>query len=840
MSKARTLADFISDGSEFADGTISVAEVSGAAPLASPTFTGTASGTFSGPLTGNVTGNVTGDLTGDVTGNVTGNLTGNVTGDVAGDIDLSAISATIADTAVDIFVYDTRKDSDGGAWRKRTQHTSWYNETLNTATRGSRKEFPAVAVIVVQSDKIAIYDGDDPDLPMWMIADDPNQVSATYAIKGAGGNPDNTISCVSAMNGKLITGGGGPYSSHGVIIWDFILDKFGNYSVSTVWSGFTTGNLADRQSLQYIQAGTLPLIIDGNVNDVAMTVLPNAPIDAATGLPVPTIAVATNGGVSVIKDDGTVVDITFSSFGLCSYVSFTDEQRISFTTDDSANQRFLKVYDIPSSDISEGFGYDDNTALESYDIRSAGTGVDLSLFKSSSLGGTAQGRGIVGRRVASTSGLGLIHPNTEQPSSGMAALITSDYNTGWMNGDIKLATLSDTDATNVTGSELVTNGTFDTDTTGWTQAYVSVAPTTFSSVSGQLVARRGDQYRFCLQQLTVEVGKTYTVSVDSPTGDNLMVGKDSNSNQYGFIQTGAAGTGSVTFTATQTALYIMCHTYKSQTTDVIFDNISVRLAEEDRSVNGNGLQVFGTVTKSAVSSGADLVAYSGFSGATNLLETALSDDFAVGTGDFCTFLWAKFTGTGNQNLITVWDANSGTGAGYTEYFQITSPQSGQVLIGTNSDGASTTSASYNDGNWHQFMLLRRNSVLKAYIDGKEALSMASTRNFANPLRITLGAFSTQALQGSISLFRFSKTAPSPEQIKKIYEDEKVLFQDGAQATLYGESDAVTALAYDDSNGILSVGTSAGRSDFQGLRRVNNTTNAVGAAISASNGLIVEE
>ena len=46
------------------------------------------------------------------------------------------------------------------------------------------------------------------------------------------------------------------------------------------------------------------------VNDVAMTVLPNAPIDDATGLPVPTIAVATDGGVSVIKDDGTVVDIS--------------------------------------------------------------------------------------------------------------------------------------------------------------------------------------------------------------------------------------------------------------------------------------------------------------------------------------------------------------------------------------------------------------------------------------------------------------------------------------------------------------------------------------------------
>ena len=40
MSKARDLADFVSAGSPLADGTISVSEVSGAAPTASPTFTG--------------------------------------------------------------------------------------------------------------------------------------------------------------------------------------------------------------------------------------------------------------------------------------------------------------------------------------------------------------------------------------------------------------------------------------------------------------------------------------------------------------------------------------------------------------------------------------------------------------------------------------------------------------------------------------------------------------------------------------------------------------------------------------------------------------------------------
>ena len=86
-------------------------------------------------------------------------------------LQINEISETISDTGVAFFVYDTRKDSDGGAWRKRTQNTSWYNESLNTSLRGSRKEFPAVAVIVADndSDYVTIYDGDDPDLPMWMV-----------------------------------------------------------------------------------------------------------------------------------------------------------------------------------------------------------------------------------------------------------------------------------------------------------------------------------------------------------------------------------------------------------------------------------------------------------------------------------------------------------------------------------------------------------------------------------------------------------------------------------------------------------------------------------------------
>ncbi len=84
--------------------------------------------------------------------------------------DMAAIDKVVASVAaVDLFIYDTSKDSDGGAWRKRCQHLSWYNEELNTATRGATREFPAVALIVALTNKVTIYDATDPSVPMWRV-----------------------------------------------------------------------------------------------------------------------------------------------------------------------------------------------------------------------------------------------------------------------------------------------------------------------------------------------------------------------------------------------------------------------------------------------------------------------------------------------------------------------------------------------------------------------------------------------------------------------------------------------------------------------------------------------
>ena len=915
MTKARTLADFISDGSPLADGTISVSEVSGAAPIESPTFTGTITSTGDVVLGDNdkaifgagsdlqiyhddsdgksyiretgsgnfeirasnlrlkdatggnylaadadaaVTAYYDGsaklattstgiDVTGDV-GADTATITGKTTTD---ELDLNAIAATIADTAVDVFVYDTSKDSDGGTWRKRTQGTSWYNETLNTATRGARKEFPAVAVIVLESNYLTVYDGDDPDLPMWMVFNCNN------------GNldllTDATSKAVTALNGIVNVATTGHLTPI-----DFISEEAGHYTTSG--NKYYLGSIAQRNDAigHGSYDGTVP-IVNTSVNDVAMTVLPNAPIDAATGLPVPTIAVATDGGMSVIKDDGTVVDITQSHGGTTAVDHLTIDpvtNAIYFTTDYGGSGQAYKInaVPIPSADRAENSsvynGFQDYffqmqaggnlTVPHFINTGSVTESVDINVLQSTGEGAFAVGEGL---------GLDQIIEDRSGLDNSMIAYTTSNYATGWMNGDIKLATLSDTDDTDVTGSELVTNGDFASNNfNSWT----IVSGSSYLSVSGGIAisdttSGSGGVAPTIEQVISTQVGKSYTISVEGlqwTTGNWTMISLDGTSvlqDNNGVADVGdyydSTNSGHYTFTATKTS-YTIGWRSRHDTTRAELNSISVRLAEEDRSVNGNGVQVFGSITKNPVASGADLVAYSGFSANGSYLEQPYNADYDVGTGDYAVSLWFKNIDYGTA-LIGRYDTkgwllsiSSGGGGGglvhaiYTQGFT----SSGRTTVSTSTDQSSK--------GWQQVWAIRRSGQQEIWLNGELVGSVANTADLDDTSAVLrVGTYTHDATtksSGEFALARVSATAPSPEQIKKIYEDEKVLFQENAQATLYGSSDAVTALAYDDSTELLHVGTSAGRSDFQGLRRVNNTTNAVGAAISASNGMIVEE
>ena len=605
---------------------------------------------------------------------------------------LTDINETINSTAVDVFIYDTSKDSDGGAWRHRTQHTSWYNETLDTDIRGIRKEFPSVAVIVAEEHTITIYDGDDPSLPMWMIF--PQNRGALGGVTSA----DRDLTSVAMLNGVLVGGYGNGLSY--VNFLSEVLERGASVNTSNV--GVLPFNVSERDQQPGGLGGTLNLQIrNANVNDVAMTVLPDAPTDPATGLPVPTIAVATNGGVSVIKDDGTVVDITPSQgagFGAVTKIDI-DDTNVYFVGANVFRAHIVKA--IPSSDTTF------NSQPEIATDKLAFTEENVGNLSGAFLNGY---RNVT--KVEQTGGtsfafngdcLNQLYGIT--PSNSMVAYTTSTYTTGWMPGDIKLAALANS-------------------------------------------------------------------------------------------------------------------------------------ATADRSVNNNPLTQNGTITAAPVATGADLVAYSGFS-STNYLEQPYNPDLDFGQGDFCVMGWIEYSGA-NQRTILVRENASGSYA-----INLKASSLGiEFVISGGVQGVTTPSGSLPVGTWSHVCAMRVSGVLYVYINGalSNSGSGANSVTLANAL-LHFGWYyppSPQAFGDPLALWRISATAPTAEQIAKIYEDERPLFQPNAKATLTGTSDAVTALAHDPDTNLLHVGTSGGRSVFYGLRRVNETATAVTTAISAVDGLIVEQ
>jgi hypothetical protein len=431
----------------------------------------------------------------------------------------------------------------------------------------------------------------------------------------------------------------------------------------------------------------------------------------------------------------------------------------------------------------------------------------------------------------------------------MVAYATSTYNTGWMNGDIKGAFLSDTDDTDLVGSgELVTNGTFDTDLTGWTAGGTDGASNSVVGAAARLV---GNSYIYqTISGLTA--GQPYVLTADI-TGTNsqgsLRIGTSINvGDVYDSPTQNSATTLTRTFVPSGSAVIV---TLKAEGTPgdtssyIDFDNISVKLADEDRSVNNNGLIVNGTVTRTPVATGADLVAYSGFS-ASNYLEQPYNSDLDFGTGDFCVMGWFKLPAGASQYQIIDRKAASGPAwqvkvenTAQKLYFSITDD------FYTTRDEVLSTSAVDTDA-WTFGCCVRSGSTIYVYVNGFLSGSTAITNatgslsNTSATMLVGIVSGGLIPFSGSLALWRISATAPTAEQIRKIYEDEKVLFQENAACTLYGASDAVSALAHDPVTDLLHVGTSAGRSVFQGLRRVANTTTAVATAISASNGLVAEE
>ena len=833
--------------------------------------------------------------------------------DSVGEINLDKIKAKITPPIDsgggkirDMFVYDTRMDSDGGAWRKRTQHTSWYNERLGTKYRGNRREFPAVAVIVAIYDtlnRVVIYDGDDPNLPLWMMferdsSQDPYLDGTTPGANHIG-NYEPYHLC--ALNGEIYvatqrsagdlnnlnaglrqfrfihddciarTSGGGAYKFNTQIAerQTMSMDYYRIYGPNRQWSGG---------------------LISSNALAVDAIALPGSPIDPYSKLPYPTIAVGQESGVTIIRDNGSTADLGYTStndnvrqiiltkngkvhYGARSYGSSEGGQQggnfyifsyINPTqdTDDTPDTSYTYAVAGGTGRAAES-NFNGHHRFTNYQLSKKGTGyegrnriVGLTKIRNNEFAfGTAEYGDTGFWRVIEEE-----TPNHDDVPAPMMVSIGSTHNTGWMKGNCRLATCSSTDSTDATATNLITNGTFDSDTSGWT-AHSS----TISSENGKLkivTSNQGAAY----QTVTTVAGQAYVLTLDMPTdGDSngwIRVGTSGyNSteliNAYHFQESSyahrLAGFNFVA-TSTSTTITLMCSTAGTNKT-VYYDNVVLQPGEKDHSVWQNNLAIRGTVPKSPVATGADLVAYGPFSSSNflyvpdNVSSYANYNDFSdIGTKDFSITGWfypTDATPSGDNDFFALTDGGPTTAI----FLQVRTDAKLRFYTRDSNDHTLCDShAILKNNHWYHFVAIRTQHGCHLYINGEyntDNVSGFIPRDVGGGDSLVIGGRhqtggQNYATTTKVALIRLCMGTPSEHEIKRMYNDEKQLFVENAKCTIHGASDDIKGIDFDEGTGLLHVGTSAGRSDFSGLTRINNTTTPVTTAIAAANGLIVEE
>ena len=501
--------------------------------------------------------------------------------------------------------------------------------------RGNKRDFPKLAGIVAEASNVNIYDLTEPGRPMFARF---TNVSGN-AITG-------NVSTLFAQNGIVAVG-----SPSGVFEIAFPKDASTQRNVTSYY--LRNSNIAARNAAaSFSDLGVAGKIANSTVNSIAMTVLPDAPVDPVTGLRMPTIAVATGGGVSVIKHDGKVAN------GLNSHV-YLD---ISLTKDILLLTRSYfaeRWYALNPGSLSNGF------ALKII----SGTSGEFTRGNNVVGGLLVPSRSELLRRSTTAATVQKLKNFEADPAKSLAATITNTFNTGWMTSAVRRCFLSDTEVGAVSYVEKVINGTFASadnwtltegnggSITGGVLRLVSV-PSSANSVADQT-------------SWTLDGSKLYRVviTISGYVSGQVFV-------HVSGAAWGAARAANGTFSQVLGGMggsYIRIFAAPGTTLDI--ETLSIEeIVVSDRSYKASGASINGTLTRTQLASGTSLVGYSGFSAA-NYLREPYSADLDFGTDAWSVGAWvnvpatlpiASFPAVGNELVTngtfdtdTVWSKTAG-------------------------------------------------------------------------------------------------------------------------------------------------------------------------------------
>jgi hypothetical protein len=742
-------------------------------------------------------------------------------------------------------IYDASKDSEGGAWINKVD-ASYLYEALNgkwlgacaseaaaravsgAATgdyfqlttdgkfyklnagagttevlRGNTARFPRMAAIVAETSRVVIYDLLSPGRPMWMVFQGGG-ANGSSALSWNAGNP---TTCVAMREAVLAVG----LNGNGIVTFDFAKDTTkigGNQGENSNVKAIALRNAARTSNLRDGYA-----IASYSVNVVVMTTMPDAPVDPATGLQVPTIALATATGVSVIQNNGSVV----SSSNTGSFTTCVITPYMLWTSGGSTG-----MYAMQPGKLGASFAF--------VVFASATAAPDFNRGTYAALVGA--GRATVASRCAGLTRLSLMRANEATFGASLAAQITDTHNTGWMAGDIRRCLLADVSVGSVVGGQLVANGgPAFVNTSGWTAGNNA----TLSVVGGNLRVTNdasGTLNGYGTIGIATTPGRTYRLQGGFP-GTGTLSGRFSVGTTPGASDLGngivSNSVPSNTFVATTATTYVSVTTFgpaANATADFSF--VTADEPVYDRSYKNKPAAINGTLTRAQVGVGSQLVAYSGWSAA-NYVREAYSADLDFGTGAWR--LAACVSGI-TAAASTIAERSFSSGPSITLGTDATGKITGTAFDGTTTRTV-TSSVSYTGSGFLNAALeystsgslaLKVNGVQVAQTTGTPLLTL----NNASAVFTVGNNFAlTAAFPGSICLVKPTATVPSDDASLWMYQQEAAMFRDGAQVTL-PDSGAVVDMDYDPQEDKWKVASAANESAFVGLVRVSSAPVSAGS------------
>jgi hypothetical protein len=247
----------------------------------------------------------------------------------------------------------------------------------------------------------------------------------------------------------------------------------------------------------------------------------------------------------------------------------------------------------------------------------------------------------------------------------------------------------------------------------------------------------------------------------------------------------------------------------------------------DRSVKAGTLTEVGTVTETVNAGGRNV--YSGFSAANYLQEASHADWNALGTGDFSIIMSGVKWGTAAtlKTLISIGDGIS-EGSLSIEHLAANTLRLSIWSVTPTKTTICTSTAAFTDTTEHVLEVRRSGTTVSILVDGAVMATGASALTISNAtgfLRIGEDQTTTQPWTGGqCACVRISATAPTAEQSAFIVAEENAL--NNGELCLLSNPASVSALSYDESTDVYSVGNGTNVDQFKGLKRLSSAAHGV--------------